>query len=264
MIVAVQDRRVDPLTAVERLIERGDGATMRRPTLADIRGSPRDARGASRARRRSPRPSRCRASSAARCSSRPRTCSGRARSRSAGPANRIASLDERERAAGVVTASAGNHGQAVAWAARRAGDRGHDLRPAGGADGEGGRGARLRRAVELAGETFDDAVEAARRARADERAPRSSTPSTIRSSSPGQGTLGLELAEQLPRRAGHGRHPGRRRRARGAGSRSRCAALRPELRLVGVQAAACAPYAGLTPTRARRSPTASPSSTRER
>src|SRR5919108_1139478 len=38
-----------------------------------------------------------------------------------GAVNRIATLGEAERAAGVVTASAGNHGQAVALAAREAG-----------------------------------------------------------------------------------------------------------------------------------------------
>src|SRR6185295_3754564 len=38
-----------------------------------------------------------------------------------GAVNTIASLTPAERAAGVVAASAGNHGQAVAWAAREAG-----------------------------------------------------------------------------------------------------------------------------------------------
>ena len=38
-----------------------------------------------------------------------------------GAVNRIALLSEGERAAGVVAASAGNHGQAVAWAAREVG-----------------------------------------------------------------------------------------------------------------------------------------------
>ena len=38
-----------------------------------------------------------------------------------GAVNRIAALTDEERAAGVVTASAGNHGQAVALAAREAG-----------------------------------------------------------------------------------------------------------------------------------------------
>ena len=38
-----------------------------------------------------------------------------------GAVNKIGSLTEAERKAGVVAASAGNHGQAVAWAAREAG-----------------------------------------------------------------------------------------------------------------------------------------------
>ena len=40
-----------------------------------------------------------------------------------GAMNRLATLSPDERAAGVVAASAGNHGQAVAWAAREAGAR---------------------------------------------------------------------------------------------------------------------------------------------
>ena len=38
-----------------------------------------------------------------------------------GAVNKLATLTEAERTAGVVAASAGNHGQAVAWAARAAG-----------------------------------------------------------------------------------------------------------------------------------------------
>ena len=40
-----------------------------------------------------------------------------------GAVNKIATLSDDEREAGVVAASAGNHGQAVAWAAREAGIR---------------------------------------------------------------------------------------------------------------------------------------------
>src|SRR5437879_2482064 len=40
-----------------------------------------------------------------------------------GAVNKLATLGEAERRAGVVAASAGNHGQAVAWAARQAGIR---------------------------------------------------------------------------------------------------------------------------------------------
>ena len=49
------------------------------------------------------------------------TSSAPARSKIRGAVNVIASLTPTERAAGVVAASAGNHGQAVAWAAREAG-----------------------------------------------------------------------------------------------------------------------------------------------
>ena len=55
-------------------------------------------------------------------------------------------LSDAERAAGVVAASAGNHGQAVAWAAREAGIEATDLHAAGRADGEGRGDAELRRA----------------------------------------------------------------------------------------------------------------------
>ena len=97
-----------------------------------------------------------------------------------------------------VAASAGNHGQAVAWAAREAGDPGDDLRAARRADGEGRRGAELRRHASSSparcsttrsppprstwsgpGATFVHAFDDARVVA-------------------GQGTLGLELAEQLP------------------------------------------------------------------
>src|SRR5436305_9127309 len=40
-----------------------------------------------------------------------------------GAVNRLASLSEEQRAAGVIAASAGNHAQAVAWAARKLGTR---------------------------------------------------------------------------------------------------------------------------------------------
>ena len=54
-----------------------------------------------------------------------------------GAFNTIATLGKEERRAGVVAASAGNHGQAVAWAAREAGIPAIDLHAAGRADGEG-------------------------------------------------------------------------------------------------------------------------------
>ena len=38
-----------------------------------------------------------------------------------GAVNKLSTLDDGQRAAGVIAASAGNHGQAVAWAARELG-----------------------------------------------------------------------------------------------------------------------------------------------
>ena len=63
-----------------------------------------------------------------------------------GAGNCIATLTEAERAAGVVTASAGNHAQAVAWVAREARDRRDDLHAAGHPALEGRGDAELRSA----------------------------------------------------------------------------------------------------------------------
>ena len=163
-----------------------------------------------------------------------------------GAYNTIVQLSEAERRQGVVTASAGNHGQAVAWAAREAGIQATIFVPASApmakVDAASGYGAD----VVLGGEGFDDAVAAAR-------AHVASTGATFVHAFDdprvvaGQGTLGLELAEQLPPGPGTVVIP-----VGGGGLAGGIAiglrALRPELSLVGVQAAACAPYAGLAPT----------------
>jgi len=162
-----------------------------------------------------------------------------------GAYNTIAQLTEAEREAGVVTASAGNHGQAVAWAARRAGIAATIFVPEGApmakVDAARGYGAE----VVLGGEGFDDAVAAARlhvEATGATFVHAFDDPRVIA----GQGTLGLELAEQLPPGAGTVVIP-----IGGGGLASGIAiglrALRPELSLVGVQAAQCAPFAGRAP-----------------
>ena len=162
-----------------------------------------------------------------------------------GAVNTIGSLSPTEREAGVVTASAGNHGQAVAWAARQAGIVATifmpEAAPMAKVDATRSYGA----SVELVGEYFDDSVDAAR---AFERETGATfvhafdDPRVIA----GQGTLGLELAEQLPGGPGTVVIP-----IGGGGLAAGIALalreLRPELRLVGVQAAACAPLAGLEP-----------------
>jgi threonine dehydratase len=163
-----------------------------------------------------------------------------------GAYNTIMQLSDEERGQGVVTASAGNHGQAVAWAAGRVGIEATIFVPAGApiAKVEAARG--YGASVVLGGEGFDDAVAAAR-----DRVESTGATFVHAFDDPrvvaGQGTLGLELAEQLPPGPGTVVIP-----IGGGGLAGGIAiglrALRPELALVGVQAAACAPYVGLAPT----------------
>ena len=163
-----------------------------------------------------------------------------------GAYNTIAQLSAEERAAGVVTASAGNHGQAVAWAAREAGIPATILVPESApmakVDAARSYGAR----VELAGEGFDETASLAR-ALADETGATFVHAFEDARVVAGQGTLGLELAEQLPEGPATVVIP-----VGGGGLASGVAialdALRPEIRIVGVQAAACAPLAGRAPT----------------
>jgi threonine dehydratase len=160
-----------------------------------------------------------------------------------GAVNTIATLSGPERAAGVVAASAGNHGQAVAWAAREAGIPATIFMPVDAPmtklDATRNYGA----TVELAGEMFDDALAAAQ-----EHVERTGATFLHAFDDPrviaGQGTLGLELAEQLTGDATVVIPVGGGGLASGIAIALR--ALRPELRLVGVQAAACAPLAGGT------------------
>jgi threonine dehydratase len=160
-----------------------------------------------------------------------------------GAVNTIATLSDEERAAGVVTASAGNHGQAVAWAAREAGIPATIFMqvdaPMAKLEATRSYGA----SVELEGEMFDDALAAAQ-----DRVARSGATFVHAFDDPrviaGQGTLGLELAEQLDGEATVVIPIGGGGLASGIAIALR--ELRPELRLVGVQAAACAPLAGGT------------------
>jgi len=163
-----------------------------------------------------------------------------------GALNTVAQLGEAERRGGVVTASAGNHGQALAWAARHFGIPAMifvpENAPMAKVDAARGYGA----ACELAGEGFDEAHVAARayeQSRGATFVHAFEDPRVIA----GQGTLGLELAEQLPPGPATVVIP-----VGGGGLASGVAialrALRPEVTIVGVQAAACAPLAGLAPT----------------
>jgi threonine dehydratase len=161
-----------------------------------------------------------------------------------GAVNKLESLSEGERQAGVVTASAGNHGQAVAWAAREEGIEATVYMPAetpmAKVDATRNYGAR----VELTGHAFEDALHAAQ-----EQAEQSDSTFIHAFEDPvviaGQGTIGLELVDQIDELGtvivpvgGGGLAAGVALALRG---------VRPDVRIVGVQAAACAPLAGEKP-----------------
>ena len=162
-----------------------------------------------------------------------------------GAFTRISHLTDAERAAGVVTASAGNHGQAVAWAAREAGVRATVFMPEDAPTAKVEATKSYGANVVLAGHGFDDAVAAAQeRVEAGETFVHAFEDPLVLA---GQGTLGLELAEQLAPEVetvvvpiGGG--------GLAAGVALALNELRPEIRLVGVQAAACAPFAGQAPS----------------
>jgi threonine dehydratase len=160
-----------------------------------------------------------------------------------GAVNTIATLTAEERAVGVVAASAGNHGQAVAWAAREAGIAATVFMPQDSpmakVDATRNYGAQ----VELEGAGFDESMAAAQ-------AFVDSTGATFVHAFEderviaGQGTIGLELVEQLPDFGtlvvpiGGG--------GLAAGIAIALAALKPEVRIVGVQAENVCPFAGGT------------------
>jgi threonine dehydratase len=160
-----------------------------------------------------------------------------------GAINRLSRMTAEERAAGVVAASAGNHAQAVAWAARKLGTKATLFMPVEAplakiaAVHEYGGTVELvdgmleeafvaaRAAAELSGGTFVHAFD---------------DPDVIA----GQGTVGLELLRQIPSISMAVVPVG------GGGLISGIAlALRaqnPGVRIVGVQSDAVAPYAGIT------------------
>jgi threonine dehydratase len=112
-----------------------------------------------------------------------------------GAYNTIATLTPREREAGVVAASAGNHGQAVAWAAREAGISATVFMPEDAPTAKVEATRSYDGAVELVGASFEAAVAAAE-------AHVESTGATLVHAFEdprviaGQGTIGLELVDQ--------------------------------------------------------------------
>ena len=113
-----------------------------------------------------------------------------------GAFNKISTLAEAERAAGVVAASAGNHGQAVAWAAREAGIAATIFVPADApmakVDATRSYGAE----VTLVGASFEEAVAAARQ-HVEETGATFVQAFEDALVIAGQGTIGLEIGEQV-------------------------------------------------------------------
>jgi threonine dehydratase len=113
-----------------------------------------------------------------------------------GAVNRLAALSDSERAAGVVAASAGNHGQAVAWAARAVGVLATIFVPLDAPMTKVEATRSYGAEVELAGGSFEEAVAAGRR-HAEETGAVYVHAFEDADVIAGQGTVGLELAEQL-------------------------------------------------------------------
>ncbi len=114
-----------------------------------------------------------------------------------GAYNRVATLSPEERARGLVTASAGNHGQGVALAAGLLGARARVFVPADAPETKRRRIARFGAELELVEGTYEDAHDAAEAYRAASGATfvhAYSDPQTVA----GQGTVALEVFQDLP------------------------------------------------------------------
>ena len=158
-----------------------------------------------------------------------------------GAYNRISTLTEAQRAAGVVAASAGNHGQAVAWAAREVGAKARIFMPQDAPMAKVDATRHYGAEVELAGTALEACLEAAGEYVAEHGATLVhpfEDPVVIA----GQGTIGLELADQagdletalIPIGGG----------GLAAGIALALRAVKPGVRIVGVQAAGTMPGGG--------------------
>ncbi|HUH08081.1 MAG TPA: threonine ammonia-lyase [Egibacteraceae bacterium] len=114
-----------------------------------------------------------------------------------GAYNRIVGMSEEERARGVVCASAGNHAQGVALAARILGVRAKVFMPTGAPLPKVEANRAYGADVALVGDSFDDAY-AASREWADEHGGTYVHPFDHCDIIAGQGTVGLEILEQVP------------------------------------------------------------------
>jgi threonine dehydratase len=150
-----------------------------------------------------------------------------------GAVNRLATLSDEQRAAGVVAASAGNHGQAVAWAAREAGIPARIYVPEDAPMAKVEACRTYGSELIMGGKSFEEALSAAL-ADVEETGATFIHPFEDPLVIAGQGTIGLELAEQVPDAGtvvipvGGG--------GLAAGIAIALRATRPDLRIVGVQA----------------------------
>ena len=157
-----------------------------------------------------------------------------------GAMNKVASLGPAA-AGGVTAGSAGNHAQALAFAARHHGVPCHIFVPTGAPITKIEACRAYGATVEEGGASLDEAMTAAR-SYADAHGLSFCHPFDDVAVIAGQGTLGLELVEDVPDLScvvvplGGG--------GLAAGIAIAVKSQRPDVRIVGVQAAACAPYAG--------------------
>jgi threonine dehydratase len=150
-----------------------------------------------------------------------------------GAVNKIATLSDDERRAGVVAASAGNHGQAVAWAAREVGIRATVFMPVDAPMAKVDATRNYGADVELVGARFEECMAAA-----EEHIDATGATFVHPFEDPvviaGQGTIGLEIAEQAPSAStvlipvGGG--------GLAAGISLALRSVAPDVRIVGVQA----------------------------
>lgn len=150
-----------------------------------------------------------------------------------GAVNKLATLSPAEREAGVVAASAGNHGQAVAWAARELGASARIYVPLDAPMAKIEACRNYGAETQMTGADFEDALAAAR-ADAEETGATFIHPYEDSLVIAGQGTIGLELAEQAPNVETVLIPIGGGGLALGIAIALR--ALRPDVRLVGVRA----------------------------
>ena len=158
-----------------------------------------------------------------------------------GAYNRISRLSPEERGAGVVAASAGNHGQAVAWAAREMGARVRIFMPRDAPMAKVEATRSYGAEIELTGPALEEALVAAR-AYVAETGATFVHPYEDAVVIAGQGTIGLELAEQVGEIETVLIPIGGGGLASGIGLALR--ALRPDVRIIGVQAAGTQPGGG--------------------